>query len=221
MAERRPERRLAAEADLPGAFEGETVSRRRFMTSTAHTAGAIAASAILLPALGFAVAPAFHRAAATWQPLGRPEDFTDDTYVTRTIRIADDIGDTGKSTVFVRRRNPRIDTEPADEFNRYIALTSRCAHVGCPVSFKEAARSFVCPCHGGVYDLRGRRIGGPPPRPLDRFYTRVRGDMVEIGPRYSVDSELRRYSPRDPGEPLDGIGKYLYPPRFTTPRAPS
>ena len=59
-----------------------------------------------------------------------------------------------------------------------------------------------------------------PPRPLDRFYTRVRRGQVEVGPRYSVDSNLHRYSPRDPGEPLDGIGKYLYPPRLTPAKAP-
>jgi menaquinol-cytochrome c reductase iron-sulfur subunit len=55
---------------------------------------------------------------------------------------------------------------------------------------------------------------------LDRFFTRVRRGLVEVGPRYSLDSRLRRYDPRDPGEPLDGIGRYLYPPRLTTPRRP-
>ena len=78
----------------------------------------------------------------------------------------------------------------------------------------------MCPCHGGVYDFRGRRIGGPPPRPLDRFYTRVRRGQVELGPRYSVNSELRRFSARYSGEPLDGIGQYLYPARPTTPGPP-
>ena len=53
-------------------------------------------------------------------------------------------------------------------------------------------------------------------RPLDRFYTRLENGLVEIGPRYSVNSELQRFSPRDPGEPLDGIGQYLYPERFST-----
>jgi hypothetical protein len=55
-------------------------------------------------------------------------------------------------------------------------------------------------------------------RPLDHFYTRLRNGQVELGPRYSVNSELRRFPhPRDPGEPIDGIGQYLYPGRFTTP----
>ena len=50
-------------------------------------------------------------------------------------------------------------------------------------------------------------------RPLDRFYTRVRNGQVEVGPRYSVNSELERFSPTAiPAQPLDGIGQYLYPP---------
>ena len=101
-----------------------------------------------------------------------------------------------------------------DQDTPYIAISSRCAHLGCPVRWVDAAERFICPCHGGVYDLLGRRVGGPPVRPLDRFYTRVSAaDTSKVGPRFSVNSELRRFSPRDPGEPLDGIGQYLYPSR--------
>ena len=39
------------------------------------------------------------------------------------------------------------------------------------------------------------------------------GEAVQVGPRFSVNRELHRFSPRDPGEPLDGIGQYLYPSR--------
>jgi hypothetical protein len=57
-------------------------------------------------------------------------------------------------------------------------------------------------------------VGGPPVRPLDRFPTRVKGDRVELySARFSVNSELKRFSPRDPGETVDGIGQYLYPSR--------
>ena len=44
---------------IPGAFEGETVTRRRFMTVTANGAGAVATAAFVLPALGFAIGPIF------------------------------------------------------------------------------------------------------------------------------------------------------------------
>jgi quinol---cytochrome c reductase iron-sulfur subunit, bacillus type len=200
---------------IPGAFEGETVTRRRFMTVTANSAGAIAAASFTLPALGFALGPIFKSTPVHWETAGPISDFTDNNYVPVVITLTAGIGEAGKTTVYVRKFNPAIDTDPYDRNTPYIAISSRCAHVGCPVRWVDAAERFICPCHGGVYDLLGRRVGGPPVRPLDRFYTRVSGEDLQIGPRFSVNSELRRFSPRDPGEPLDGIGQYLYPSRPT------
>ena len=203
---------------MPGAYDGETVTRRRFMTGAAHGAGGVAAAAFSLPALGFALAPIFKTQNMPWQSVGPPSEFTDSNYAVKVITLVGGIGEAGKSIAYVRSRNPAIDTEPQDQYNRWIALSSRCNHLGCPVRWVDAAQRFICPCHGGVYNLRGMVSGGPPVRPLDRFYTRLNSStgLVEIGPRYSVNSELRRFSPRDPGEPLDGIGQYLYPSRWST-----
>jgi Rieske Fe-S protein len=201
---------------MPGAFEGETVNRRRFMNGVAQGAGGIAVAAFTLPALGFAIGPIFKRIPVSWQIIGKPDDFTELTYETKVITIVEGIGEAGKSIAYVRRRDPAIDTEKEDEFNRYIALSSRCMHLGCPVRYVEAAERFICPCHGGVYNFRGEVAGGPPVRPLDRFYTYEANGYIYLGPRYSVNSELVRFSPRDPGQPLDGIGQYLYPERFDT-----
>lgn len=206
---------------IPGAFEGETVSRRRFMTGTAHTAGAVAASAFLLPSVAFALGPVFEATPVVWQDIGAPDEFPIDTYIPKTITIAEGVGEAGKSTAYVRRFNADIDTEPKDEFNDYIALSTRCMHLGCPVRYVSAAERFICPCHGGVYDFRGNVDGGPPVRPLDRFYTRVRGGRVELGPRFSVNREIKRFSPRDPGAPLDGVGQYLYPSRPSIRKLPN
>ncbi len=210
--------KYTADRQMPGAFEGETVTRRRFMTAVTHSAGGVAAAAFTLPALGFALGPLFSREPFNWQAIGTPADFTESTYVTRVVTIVQGIGEAGKSIAYVRTRNPSIDTEHEDQYNHWIALSSRCMHLGCPVRFVAAAARFICPCHGGVYDFRGMVAGGPPVRPLDRFYTRLNKStgLVEIGPRYSVNSELERFSPRDPGQPLDGIGQYLYPKRFDT-----
>ncbi len=203
---------------MPGAFEGETVTRRRFMSAVVHSSGGLAAAAFALPALGFALGPIFSREPFKWQPIGTPADFVENNYVIKVITIAPGVGEAGRSIAFVRTRDPAIDTEPEDQYNRWIALSSRCAHLGCPVRFVAAAARFICPCHGGVYDFRGMVAGGPPVRPLDRFYTRLNAStgQIEVGPRYSVNSELRRFSPRDPAQPLDGIGQYMYPARFDT-----
>jgi menaquinol-cytochrome c reductase iron-sulfur subunit len=207
---------------MPGAFEGETVTRRRLMNLAANGAGAVAVAAFALPALGFAIAPIFKRQQWTWQPVGRPADFTDSDYVTKIINVVPGIGEAGNTVAYVRKRNPAIDKEPEDQYNHFVALSDKCMHLGCPVRYVQAAQRFICPCHGGVYDFRGMVAGGPPVRPLDRFYTRVNEQtgLLEIGPRYSVNNELQRFSPRFPGEPIDGIGQYLYPAQFDTSSPP-
>ena len=216
MADRRTTKsKYTADRQVPGAFEGETVNRRRFMSGTANVAGAVAVSAFALPSLGFALGPLFEEQEQPWNAVGAPGDFPQNTYIPKVVTTTSGIGQSGKTTVYVRKRNPDIDKEPADAYNQYVAISTRCMHLGCPVRFVEAAGRFICPCHGGVYDFTGKVDGGPPVRPLDRFYTRVRGGQLEVGPRFSVNDELRRFSPRDPGEPLDGIGQYLYPSRPT------
>src|SRR5436309_16126930 len=96
---RRTKSKYTADRGIPGAFEGETVTRRRFMTGAAHTTGAIAASAFLLPALGFALGPIFEEHKQRWEPVGAPGEFPDDTYVPKVSTISDGIGETGKTTV--------------------------------------------------------------------------------------------------------------------------
>ncbi len=216
MADRRLKHKSKYTLDrgIPGAFEGETITRRRFMVGGANAAGAIATGAIVLPALGFAVGPIFKSTPVRWEAVGPESMFSQENYIPVILTVNPTIGEAGKTTVYVRKFNPALDTDPYDKGTPYIAISTRCAHLGCPVRWVDAAERFICPCHGGVYDLLGRPVGGPPVRPLDRFYTRVNtAGAVELGPRFSVNSQLRRFSPRDPGEPLDGIGQYLYPSR--------
>ena len=204
------------------------LTRRRWMNRTALAAGGVATSAFTLPALGFAIGPVFDRTQVSWQPVGPLSALPVTDYLPVVITIAAGIGEAGNSIAYVRRHDLAVDGPVKDRYDEVIAISSRCVHVGCPVRYVAPARSFVCPCHGGVYDFRGLRVGGPPPRPLDRFYTLIQDGQVLIGPRFSVNSELRRFAPRDPGEPLDGIGQFLYPARpstateveTTSPRAP-
>jgi Rieske Fe-S protein len=212
---------VAAQPSLPkakpaGYFEGESMTRRAVFTVAGQAIGGVAGAAIVLPALGFAVAPIFDKPEETWQAVGPTDDFVPDTYQPRVITIVEGIGDAGKSTVYVRQGSADLDEDPAS----YVAMSTRCAHLGCPVKFVQAAGNFICPCHGGVYGFTGQVIGGPPVRPLDRFQTRVTDDQVEIGPRYSVTSDLEPVRARDPGEFTGGVWEYLYPPRPSTAPAP-
>jgi quinol---cytochrome c reductase iron-sulfur subunit, bacillus type len=202
-----------------GAFEGETVTRRRFITAGALGVGGVASAAVGLPALGFALGPIFEKTVREgWQDVGPEADFNSDSYVPKVITITADIGEAGKTTIYVRKATA-ADRSPSDKGKQplpYVAISTRCAHLGCPVNYVPAAQRFICPCHGGVYDKQGKVVGGPPVRPLDRFYTRVVAGRVQVGGRFSVNSKLRRFSPRDPTNHLDGLWQYLYPKRPTT-----
>ncbi|MET0127150.1 MAG: ubiquinol-cytochrome c reductase iron-sulfur subunit [Solirubrobacterales bacterium] len=199
-----------------GYFEGESMTRRTVFAVGGQALGGVAITAVALPVVGFALAPIFDRPEETWEGVGSPDDFVSDTYRQAVITIVDGVGDSGKTTVYIRQGSADLDEDP----NTYIAISTRCAHLGCPVRFVRAAGNFICPCHGGVYDFEGQVIGGPPVRPLDRFQTRVSGDTLEVGPRYSVTNDLEPVRARDPGEFTGGVWEYLYPPRFTTPPAP-
>jgi menaquinol-cytochrome c reductase iron-sulfur subunit len=201
-----------AKPDPPGYFPGESITRRRAFEVAVQAIGGVAVGAVALPTIGFAIAPIFHRGKERWEAVGVLADFTADTYKQVVFTAVPGIGEAGKTTAFVRLGSKQL----GENSSEYIAISSRCAHLGCPVRFVEAAGNFICPCHGGVYDFEGKRIGGPPVRPLDRFQTRVRAGTVELGPRYSVTSQLEPVRARDPGEFTGGIWEYLYPPRPST-----
>lgn len=200
-----------------GSFEGESMTRRHVFAVAGQALGGIAGLAVILPALGFAIAPIFDQPEEDWQAVGTLDDFVPETYKPRVITIVQGIGEAGKTTVYVRQGSTDLGEDPAS----YVAVTTRCSHLGCPVRFVQAAGNFICPCHGGVYDFQGLVIGGPPVRPLDRFQTRIVRNTLEIGPRYSVTSQLDPVRARDPGEFSGGVWEYLYPPRPSTAAPPS
>ncbi|HZA89116.1 MAG TPA: ubiquinol-cytochrome c reductase iron-sulfur subunit [Solirubrobacterales bacterium] len=192
------------------------MTRRRVFSVAVQAIGGVAGAAVVLPAVGFALAPVFDEEEEIWTPVGSPDDFEAATYKEAVITIVEDVGETGKTTAYIRRGSTELGEDP-DEF---VAVSNRCAHAGCPTRFVGAAGNFICPCHGGVYDFQGKVIGGPPVRPLDRFQTRVENGLVEVGPRYSVTSQLDPVRSRDPGEFTGGIWNYIYPPRPSVPPPP-
>ncbi len=56
------------------------------------------------------------------------------------------------------------------------AFDAVCTHVDCTVEFRPDKKDIFCNCHNGIYDLEGRNISGPPPRPLKSLSVELRGD---------------------------------------------
>ena len=62
----------------------------------------------------------------------------------------------------------------------YRALTATCTHLACTVQYRSDLREIWCACHNGIYDLNGRNVSGPPPRPLEVFDVHLRGDEIVV-----------------------------------------
>ncbi len=65
--------------------------------------------------------------------------------------------------------------------NSIIALSPVCTHLGCFVNFDRTLNEFICPCHGGRYDIEGRVIGGPPKEALHRLPVKMKNGRIFIG----------------------------------------
>jgi len=55
----------------------------------------------------------------------------------------------------------------------YRAFAATCTHLDCVVEYQDAERRIWCNCHNGEYDLEGRNVAGPPPRPLEVYKVHV------------------------------------------------
>ena len=60
------------------------------------------------------------------------------------------------------------------------AFSATCTHLDCTVQYRKDMGLIWCACHNGRYDLSGKNIAGPPPRPLDEYRVVVQGEEVLI-----------------------------------------
>jgi cytochrome b6-f complex iron-sulfur subunit len=63
---------------------------------------------------------------------------------------------------------------------KFVALSAVCTHLDCTVQFKASEGVIWCACHNGRYDLTGRNISGPPPRPLTPFEVNILNGEVYV-----------------------------------------
>lgn len=68
-----------------------------------------------------------------------------------------------------------------DEGDQVTAFAPQCTHLGCAYHWEERNHSFVCPCHASEFSIQGQVLGGPAPRPLDRYEVKVEAGRIKIG----------------------------------------
>jgi cytochrome b6-f complex iron-sulfur subunit len=79
----------------------------------------------------------------------------------------------GKGKMILYGHIPTLLLQPADTGKPLLAFVATCTHLNCTVTYQEVQNRIFCACHEGSFDLEGRVIAGPPPSPLQRFFTKL------------------------------------------------
>jgi menaquinol-cytochrome c reductase iron-sulfur subunit len=150
------------------------ISRREFVALTTAAVGALIGAVIGLPAIAYLIEPALKGTSTdTWIPLGKLDSFPVGTPTLATFTRSK-VNGWEKSTtsygVYVQRNSQ----------NEISVFSNICTHLSCHVNWNADQKEYICPCHDGHFDINGKVVSGPPPRPLDTFQTKVEGDTLSI-----------------------------------------
>ena len=129
--------------------EQKKVSRRTFV-DWLLTGGLIAwGVAFIAPVISY-IWPAQHRGPSVQTvSAGKVDDFQ--PWQAKTVAVA------GHPVVVVRTPQG------------FRALSAICTHLGCIVQWDPQRKQIACPCHAGFFDINGRVLSGPPPKPLTEY----------------------------------------------------
>jgi Rieske Fe-S protein len=122
---------------------------------------------------GAILAPAFSRRSDSWLRAAAFDALPDDEPLPVTLRVARQDGFTQiveRTVVYLVKTGE----------NQVRAMHSTCTHLGCRTSYDREAKKILCPCHGGIYDIQGNVIAGPPPAPLPPLSTRIDNGNVMV-----------------------------------------
>ena len=136
-------------------------TRRRFLNWFLGTSlGALCAS-VLYPLTRYIIPPDVPEAQTSRVVAGREGDLKPN-----------------EGKVFRFGDRPAIIVRQAD--GRYRAYSATCTHLNCTVQYRGDLKQLWCACHNGFYDLNGKNVAGPPPRPLDEYAVNVSSGEIVV-----------------------------------------
>jgi len=62
----------------------------------------------------------------------------------------------------------------------FIAVSLRCTHLGCSVSWEKEKNRFICPCHSSAFDITGEVLNPPASRALDYYPVIIENGIVKV-----------------------------------------
>jgi len=146
--------------------KSHTVTRRDFVGVVTMFIGSAIGAVIGLPAIAYLISPAIKvQKSEDWIPLGPLENIPEGVPTSFSfVRVVENGWErTGNSYgVYVVRNGENVT-----------AFSNICTHLSCRVTWKEDVQDFVCPCHDAHFDIQGKVVSGPPPRPLDTYQAKL------------------------------------------------
>jgi Rieske Fe-S protein len=117
-------------------------------------------------------------------PLSRyliPPEIEESTAGTVTLSIKPNDVKANSGQIF------RFGSQPAilikDTNGELKAFSAVCTHLACIVQYRSDINQIWCACHNGHFDLNGRNVEGPPPKPLEQYVVNVRADQIIVNKR--------------------------------------
>jgi Rieske Fe-S protein len=150
-----------------------TLGRRNFLVRAITAIQATMAATVAFILGATTLAPSFTRRDETWLQAAALDSLPENQPVAVTLRVT---RSDGYSQVVDRTVVYLVRT--GDEDVR--ALHSTCTHLGCRTSYDRKTKRILCPCHGGVFDVHGNVLDGPPPTPLPSLSTKVEAGHVLV-----------------------------------------
>jgi len=143
------------------AQERPTIGRRTFINWLLGTSLGATVAAALYPVLRFVVPPPVAEAPVNRVLAGKLSELAPNS---------------GKVFRFGSKPGILLRT-PTGEVRAFSAI---CTHLNCTVQYRPDFQHIWCACHNGHYDLHGKNIAGPPPRPLEAYEVDLAGDDVFV-----------------------------------------
>lgn len=148
-------------------------NRRSFLQIASAIIGGVMGLAAGIPLIGFAISPAWQKGESKWVNIGLVDRLKNSRYkkVNYTFTAKDGwVKATKKRSVYV--------TDIGN--GEWSVFTRICSHLGCLVRWDEGQESFLCPCHGAVFDKNGAVVAGPPPEPLQKLEVKVESGILYV-----------------------------------------
>lgn len=147
-------------------------TRRGFLKFAVVAVNALIAGLLGVPVVGNLLAPIFRGRSVQWVEAGPADSFAGE--VPRAARLV------YRSTAGAREVEKRATVWVLSREGSTVAFSSDCTHAACVVGWDKERSLFLCPCHGGEFDIDGRVVAGPPPEPLKRLPTKVEGGKLFV-----------------------------------------